>query len=473
MNIRKMIVPFAALAAALGVVSHAGAQSPAATSGQASASSEAATADTAYAQAAAAGQATAPASDSLSFASVVQQVISNYPSIKKAEYDIEAANARIGLARSAYYPSLDVSASYSHLAPVSTFDLSALGLGVMALYPANNYDAGLDLNQKIYDFGKTSGNVELQKRYMELSQLSTEQIKQQLSLSLVGNYYSMLYIQEAIAIKDEELATLGEHLAFVQKQLETGSATEFAILSTKVRISATQTQKTDLEASLEVLQAELNAFMGAPQQNRIVVREELSGQVDLASGDKLISDAMTSRDELKIAEQNTQIASARYKIAGSSANPDLNFFASGGWKNGYIPDENKFKANYVVGVGFRLPIFNGWKVRYDKAQAQADISSSQQDTELTGRNITSEVISNRANVEAAAKKIAQQELQLEQATSAYDLARTSFQAGTITNLDLLDSATSLSESRLALMKSRIDYTVSLMKLRVSTGERIY
>ena len=45
--------------------------------------------------------------------------------------------------------------------------------------------------------------------------------------------------------------------------------------------------------------------------------------------------------------------------------------------------------------------------------------------------------------------------------------------GTITNLDLLDSYTALSESKLGLFKTKIDYTVSLLKLKIATGEQIY
>jgi hypothetical protein len=59
-------------------------------------------------------------------------------------------------------------------------------------------------NQMIYDFGRTSANVNLEKQNKLLSQLSVEQLKQQLSLSLLNNYYSILYLQKAILIKDEE-----------------------------------------------------------------------------------------------------------------------------------------------------------------------------------------------------------------------------------------------------------------------------
>jgi outer membrane protein TolC len=67
----------------------------------------------------------------------------------------------------------------------------------------------------------------------------------------------------------------------------------------------------------------------------------------------------------------------------------------------------------------------------------------------------------------------QSELQLQQAQQAFALAKTSFQSGSSTNLDLLDSSTSVSESKLALLKTQIDYTVSLLKLKIALGERIY
>jgi len=409
--------------------------------------------------------------DSLDLSTIIQQVLNNYPSIKKAEQDIEAANARIGLAKSAYYPLINVAADYTRLGPTSSISIPSMG--TFTLYPADNYNMALNYNQTIYDFGKTSGKVDLEKQNKLLSQLSMEQLKQQLSLSLLNHYYSILYLQEAIQIKDEELKTLGEHLTFVEKQEATGTSTQYAVLSTKVRISAMENQKIDLQTSLQILQAQLNSFLGNPQDRQLTVKEELLPPALLNTNDKLISAAYQQREELKVMRQRSEIAAARYHLAGIANNPAFDVFASGGFKNGYIPDLNKLTANYAAGISFKLPIYDGNKVKYNKLQAQSEINSVSQDIELASRNIADEVIENRANVDAALKKIMQQELQLKQARQAYELAQTSFQAGTITNLDLLDSETSLAESRLALMKSKIDYTVSLLKLKISTGERIY
>jgi outer membrane protein TolC len=43
----------------------------------------------------------------------------------------------------------------------------------------------------------------------------------------------------------------------------------------------------------------------------------------------------------------------------------------------------------------------------------------------------------------------------------------------ITNLDLLDANTSVSESSLMLLKAKIDYVTSVYKLKAALGERIY
>ena len=409
--------------------------------------------------------------DSLGLTAIIQQVISNYPSIKKADQDIEAANARIGLAKSAYYPLIGIAATYTRLGPVTSLTIPTLG--TFTMNAADNYDMELDYNQVLYDFGKTSGKVNLENQGKQLSQLSLEQLKQQLSLSLLNNYYSILYLQEAIDIKDQELKTLNEHLSFVEKQEATGSSTQYAILSTKVRISTTENQKTDLQTSLQILQSQLNSFLGNPQEQPLAVKEELMPPVLLDTNDKLINYAYQQREELKIARQRSEIASTRYHNAGLTNYPEFSLFAAGGFKNGYIPELNVIKANYIAGLSFKFPIYDGNKVKYSKQQVQTEIKSIEQDTELINRNIANEVIENKSNVDASSKKIRQQELQLKQAQQALELAQTSFQAGTITNLDLLDSETALSESRLALMKSRIDYTVSLLKLKIATGEHIY
>ena len=126
-----------------------------------------------------------------------------------------------------------------------------------------------------------------------------------------------------------------------------------------------------------------------------------------------------------------------------------------------------------MGIGLRIPVFDGMKNKYNLMQAQSAITSLSYESEYTKRNVTNELADAEAYLIATRKKVTQYDLQLEQALKAYSLALTSFNSGAITNLDLLDSNTAVSESRLLILRSQIDYEASIYKFKAALGERIY
>ncbi len=409
--------------------------------------------------------------DSLSINNVIKQVISNYPSVKIAEEAINNAESRINLAKTGYNPIVDMTASFANLAPVTK--LSFPGLGTFQLYPDFNYSASINLQQLVYDFGRTRQNVAIENEGKAIGEQSLGQVKEKLSLYTVSNFYALLYVQAAIKIKDEQLAALNEHLQYIEKVLATGSATEYQVLTTKVKISTVESQKVDLIAAQKSQQAALNSLMGNSNAASPVVKNDLSVAAPAIQSDSILSYAYHNRDEVLINERKTTLAELKFGMTKLQNKPLLNLQATGGAKNGYLPDLAKFTPNYVIGLGLRVPIFDGMKNKYNLSQAQSVITTLAYEADYTKRNISNEVYESEALMSAAARKVTQTELQLKQAQKAYSLAETSFKSGVITNLDLLDANTSVSETSLMLLKARIDYAGSIYKLKAALGERIY
>ena len=187
----------------------------------------------------------------------------------------------------------------------------------------------------------------------------------------------------------------------------------------------------------------------------------------------MITAALQNRDEMKLASEKAKLAEIRYSITDYQNKPVLSGFLSGGVKNGYIPYMNDPKANFVAGIGVKVPIFDGHRKVYNQLQAKSAIQVNDQETEIVRRNIVEEVVESQSNLQASQKKVDQSELQLRQATQAYALAKVSFDSGVITNLELLDGSTAVSESRLMVLKSKIDFTVNVYKLKSAIGERLY
>lgn len=409
--------------------------------------------------------------DSLSLKPIISEVVQNHPLVKKAMEDINNSEAKIGLAKSGNLPTVGFESSYTRIGPISSIDIP--GMGNFSFMPYDNYSAALNANQLLYDFGKTEKNIKVEMQGKELSDKSVEQVKQKLSQAVIGNFFALVYLQEAVKIKDKQLEMLNEHLHYIRKKLETGSATQYEILTTQVRISTIENQKTDLETARQVQVCQLNSLLGKPESTTQQVKNELSISMPDQQNDALITAAMKNRDEMKLANEKAKLVQLRYSYTRAQNNPVLNAFFSGGIKNGYLPYIYDPKANFVAGVGVKIPIFDGKRNKFNLVQAQSAIQGNDQETEITRRNIVNEVVEAEANVKASQKKVEQGELQLSQATQAYSLAKVRFESGVITNLELLEGSTAISESRLQLLKAKIDYTVSLYKLKSAIGERLY
>jgi outer membrane protein TolC len=409
-------------------------------------------------------------SDSLSLQSVIAEVISTHPTVKGAEEALRNADARIGLARTGYYPVVDAGASFSNIGPVMKITIPSMG--TFQLYPENNYSATVNFRQVIYDFGRTRTNIEIENESKIIGEKSLDQVRQKMALATINNFYTLAFLQHAIKIMDEQLVTLQAHLKYIETLKSTGSATDYQVLSTKVKISTAESQKSDLVAALVIQQSYLLSLTG---KNEItpVVKEELEVPFPATSADSLLNFAYHNRPEMAINHEKAVLAGLRYQFTKNLDKPVVNFFASGGAKNGYLPDLAKPKLNYAVGVGIAIPIYDGGKTKYNLQQVESSINSLNFENEGTRRTITSEVREAEEYVVSAKQKELQFQLQLEQAQQAYSLAETSFRSGVITNLELLDANTTVSQSMLMLLKARIDYAASIYRLKAVLGEKLY
>jgi outer membrane protein TolC len=411
------------------------------------------------------------ANDSLSLQQIIRQVTSSYPTVLKAQEAIKSADAAIGLARSGYYPDISGQAGYTRLGPGSK--LSFPMLGTFELYPQNNYNAEIDVKETIYDFSKTSRNIKTEESGKTISEKSVELVKQKLDLVTVVSYYTLVYLQEALKIINVQLDNLNDHLAFIIKKKETGSATQYEILSTQVRISTAENQKVDIQSEIKTQQAILNSLLGFPVSTPLKVKQNLTLSNSVINPDSLVHFALQNRYEMIVAGLKEEHANLQLKLVKAQNNPELDAFLTGGIKNGFFPNLNELTPNYVAGVGLHIPIFDATRRKNNIKLANVEINELKQATEQTRRDISSEVYQNEASVAASLQKINQSNMQVKQAEEALDLAKVSYSSGAITNLDLLDAETSAAESKVNLLKAQTDYAVSLARLNISIGRPLY
>jgi outer membrane protein len=411
------------------------------------------------------------ADDSLTLTQVIQQVMINHPLIEQAQQRVRASQARLDQSRSRFYPELDAVGLYSRIDPVPTIDLP--DQGSLSMLPENSYDVHLQARQTIFDFGRRANQRALARSDKQSAEDGIEHVKSKLAFETVRTFYTILFLQEDIRVLDEEINALNEHLSITEKKAQTGSATDLAVLTTRVRVANARSEKVDVESELKKQNIVLKRLMGVPLDQDIHLKGHFTSQDVRIDPDSLASTALAQRREMVLAQDAEAGLEIRRRLEALGDKPSLSASLSLGARNGYFPDLNEAKLNWIAGVEVQIPLFNGFQTRYQKEEADADLAAARAHTRNVSRQIDSEVKQALADIRAKQEKIRASELQLEQAKQALSLAQTQYKIGAITNLDLLDAETSHLQANLTHLRALYEMTLSRYALEEAAGSKIW
>jgi outer membrane protein len=167
-----------------------------------------------------------------------------------------------------------------------------------------------------------------------------------------------------------------------------------------------------------------------------------------------------------------ELAQLNIKLASSGHSPTLSFTANLGY------DDYEYEASssstydataVTLGLNLNIPIFSGGATSSKVKQAQYNYVMASQDLEQSFRNIDAQINSGYNNVQASLSSIKAYQQAVVSSRSALDAAEASFEVGTRTVVDVLDSTRNLYDSENELANARYDYIINMLQLKLSAG----
>jgi len=407
--------------------------------------------------------------DSLTLEDAVRLTLVKQPLLQQALEQVNAADAKIKQQDSYYYPQIDGNLTYVRIGPIPS-----LGFGGMnfSLAPANNYDAHISASQLLYDFGRRDALLDLTKTYKLSSEDKINLIKNNQTYQTVQIFYAILFLEKSVDVKNEQINNLKKHLDITTKKFQSGSATDFDVLTTKVRIADAENQKIDIENELSKAEINLRSKLNMPPNTELNLTGEF--KVDSMANDSasLLDEALRNRPEMKLAKDAENSSMISKQVASLGDMPALSVLGEYGLKNGYEPNLNVLRGNWALGINASIPIFNGNLRDAKIEEADANWKSSSANILALERDIRVEVEQASANLKATSLKINTTELQVEQAMQAVLRAEIQYRDGVITNLDLIDAETSLVQAKLIYLQVQFRNILSYYDLKKVIGEVI-
>ncbi|MGA2363561.1 MAG: TolC family protein [Candidatus Aminicenantales bacterium] len=413
------------------------------------------------------GIAQTPQPRTLTLAEAVRAVLARNSSLKEAEDAVAVFEARVAQSKTRLMPNVRADLDYARIAP--TEEIAIPGFGVFQLFPANNYDFHAGVNQLIYDFNRTKEAVNLSRSQVESAADRWEILKRDLAFQTCQLFHSIVFLQDTIRVQTETIKTLDDHLAVARKKLEAGTATELEVLNTQVRLVTAQNQVVDLNDALEKQMLGLRRLMGIEDQTPLELQGGFKYEPQALDPEGLVREAEQTRLETKAVQDVIRSADIQIRLAELSDRPSLSVNVLAGWKSGYIPNLNVWKLNYVAAVQANVPIFNGHLARSMKAEAEANLRTLRDRSSDVEGMVRMEVLQAAADVKAAAQKLESVEINVVRAKKALEYARSRYEAGTVTNLDLLDTEDAYAQAELFRLQALYQFVLSKLTLQRAVG----
>lgn len=404
--------------------------------------------------------------DSLRIYDAVRIVLATHPAVTMSEERTVAADARVGETQTSWNPTLTAEGNYTYLAPIAAIEF---GGASFRLFPAHNLDAHVALRQQVLDFGKTSKNTDLRQSQVEGTRLVAAATRAVLAYQTIQTFDAVLYLRSAVAVQGEQIRTLEEHIAVMQKRVSAGTGTEFDVLTSEVRVASVRNQRTDLATALAKAEVALARLLGRGDFQDCPLSGTFTFSGPPPGPDSLIGVALQHRQELLTAKNEEESAALEVGVTGSSDLPSVNAGISYGVRNGLMPNLDVLRGNLAASVRVEVPILDGGRAARREEGAEAMLRAAHAKVLDVQAQIGMEVRQALSELLSASEKVATSALQVRHAREALDQARKRFDAGTITNLDLLDVETALEQAELMHLQSLYAQTSSRSVLDKAVG----
>jgi outer membrane protein len=414
-------------------------------------------------------------SQPLSLLNCLNLALEQNATILKAKNDLEAAHGVVIQTRAVALPQLTASGQYKYTDPnaIESFP------GATQSQPNQNWNTGVQLVQSIYEGGKIVAAIHAANatKQQALAQYQTVVADTLLNVRLA--YYDTLLAAQQITVHEASVNLLQKELEDQQNRFNAGTVPKFNQLRAEVAVANERPDLIQAKNNYRIAKNNLSNLLGynLPREIWEDVPLNLSDALDTAPFEVNLPDAiqqaLTKRTELIALRKMEELQQLNIVNAKSGYKPNVSVFAGYGWYNAQFTPPVSLDhdiSGWNAGAQLQWNIFDGLLTHGKVVQARAQYAHAKNDLTDQSRQIELEVRTAYSDFIEAKEVLDSQEKVQEEADEALREAKSRTDAGTGTQLEVLDSETALTQARTTQIQALHDYDTARAKLQRAIGE---
>lgn len=399
--------------------------------------------------------------NALGLVDVIEHALCNNPQTHQAWANAKAQAAQVGVAESAFLPSLNLTGQTARSLSSSTNTRPALAQTLISATPALNY--------LLFDFGGRNATLESARQSLAAANWTQNATLQNVFFSAVQDYYLMFAAQATVISASEAEKSSLEAMNAAESRYKAGVVTPADKLQAQTAYAQAKLNRIQAEGNAQIAKGTLANVIGIDPDHGIEILPPRIQEPDEGQEQKvreLITTAKQQRPDLAAAEAQVNAAIQNIKSTEASGKPTISLFGNYGYSHSSVVEQPQTTA---IGVSINFPIFTGFNNTYriSAARAQVEARAAQRDqirnqvaldtwSAYHALNTTRETLGSTADLVASA-------------TQAERVALGRYKAGAGTILDLLTAQASLANARLQRIQSQYNWHVAKAKLAQAIG----
>lgn len=400
-------------------------------------------------------------SAALTLSDVVGATLCGNPQTREVWANAFVAAASVGVAQSAYLPTLDGSVTASRS--------NNRGGALAAPATRNQRDADLSLSWLIYDFGGRAAKLKSARQLLAAANASQDATLQSLFLAAVQAYYQLQAARaaETAALEAEKAAQ--ESFNAAEARYRAGAATPADKLQAQTAWSQAALNRIRADGDFKNAQGLLANTMGlsAATPVQLVAQADVPPLKEFEAGvAQLIAEAVQRRPDLRAAQAQALAAQAAVDVARASGRPKLSLGISGNeTRGGGLPDAH----GSALGVTLSIPLFSGFDTTYRIRAAEAEVEASVAQSEQLRLKVALDVWNSYQSLTTATQTVRTSADLLASAEQSQRVALGRYKAGMGNILDVLNAQSALASAQQQRVQALYSWNVTRASLAQAMG----
>lgn len=320
------------------------------------------------------------------------------------------------------------------------------------------YQAQIAATIPIYAGGQVRYGNKMADKGVEITHQDYQLKTDEVILNTDNVYWHLVALKENLLVADKYVEMLDSLHSQLQTMYDVGLTPKSEYLKVKVQKNEAELNLIKARNGYKLLQMNLCQLVGLPLSTQLEVSELLSENPEMINVDGAQMMALDNRNELKMLDEQVEIAELRKKSVAGEYLPQLGAQVSYGYMD--IPTFETSQYMTQINAQLSIPIVH-WRerkhkidaARYQKGQAQLQLDDTKELVQL-------EVQQYILNMVEAYETIVLAQSGKEEAEESLAEVKISYDAGLNSTTDLLDAQASWQSAHAKLLTALADYEIA-------------